>query len=149
MEVNDTIVTAASPSCPSPPASSISPLASPPAIVASSPCAACKILRRKCADKCVLAPYFPPVEPLKFITAHKVFGASNISKLLQVIWIITRWLSMWNGHMQLVSWYTILQLIAFWIINCIFQTTKHMVWLPSWSETNSVQKKTEVKTKEK
>lgn len=54
-----------------------------PAIVAS-PCAACKILRRRCVDKCVLAPYFPPTEPLKFTTAHRVFGASNIIKFLQV-----------------------------------------------------------------
>ncbi|KAI4383821.1 hypothetical protein MLD38_009618 [Melastoma candidum] len=48
------------------------------------PCAACKILRRRCVDKCVLAPYFPPTEPTKFIIAHRVFGASNIIKLLQV-----------------------------------------------------------------
>ncbi|XP_010669677.2 LOB domain-containing protein 1 [Beta vulgaris subsp. vulgaris] len=51
--------------------------------VIMSPCAACKILRRRCADKCVLAPYFPPTDPLKFTIAHKVFGASNIIKLLQ------------------------------------------------------------------
>ena len=57
---------------------------SPPALVVLSPCAACKILRRRCADKCVLAPYFPPTEPLKFTIAHRVFGASNIIKLLQV-----------------------------------------------------------------
>ncbi|KAI3849953.1 hypothetical protein MKW98_026867 [Papaver atlanticum] len=47
------------------------------------PCAACKILRRRCGEKCVLAPYFPPTEPLKFTTAHRVFGASNIAKMLQ------------------------------------------------------------------
>ncbi|KAG4961285.1 hypothetical protein AAZX31_13G310100 [Glycine max] len=47
------------------------------------PCAACKILRRRCAEKCVLAPYFPPTEPAKFTTAHRVFGASNIIKFLQ------------------------------------------------------------------
>ena len=54
----------------------------PPAVV--SPCAACKILRRRCVDKCVLAPYFPPSEPYKFTIAHRVFGASNIIKFLQV-----------------------------------------------------------------
>ncbi|CAL9195967.1 unnamed protein product [Musa hybrid cultivar] len=59
-----------------------SPVSSLPAAI-HSPCAACKILRRRCADKCVLAPYFPPTEPLKFTTAHRVFGASNIIKLLQ------------------------------------------------------------------
>ncbi|KAK7272122.1 hypothetical protein RJT34_28532 [Clitoria ternatea] len=48
-----------------------------------TPCAACKILRRRCADKCVLAPYFPPTHPAKFTTAHRVFGASNIIKFLQ------------------------------------------------------------------
>jgi hypothetical protein len=52
--------------------------------VVMSPCAACKMLRRRCADGCVLAPYFPPTEPAKFTTAHRVFGASNIIKLLQV-----------------------------------------------------------------
>ncbi|CAL9113084.1 unnamed protein product [Musa acuminata var. zebrina] len=67
-----------------------SPISSPPSlpdtpttVVIHSPCAACKILRRRCADNCVLAPYFPPTEPLKFTTAHRVFGASNIIKLLQ------------------------------------------------------------------
>jgi hypothetical protein len=53
--------------------------------VVLSPCAACKILRRRCVDRCVLAPYFPPTDPHKFATAHRVFGASNIIKLLQVI----------------------------------------------------------------
>ncbi|KAI3450515.1 hypothetical protein Pfo_007180 [Paulownia fortunei] len=56
---------------------------SPPQSVVISPCAACKILRRRCVEKCVLAPYFPPNDPLKFTTAHRVFGASNIIKFLQ------------------------------------------------------------------
>ncbi|KAH9332137.1 hypothetical protein KI387_043718 [Taxus chinensis] len=47
------------------------------------PCAACKILRRRCGEKCVLAPYFPPDNPHKFATAHRVFGASNIIKMLK------------------------------------------------------------------
>ncbi|XP_039012777.1 LOB domain-containing protein 1-like [Hibiscus syriacus] len=62
---------------------SSSPPPPPPPQVVISPCAACKILRRRCADKCVLAPYFPPTEPAKFTIAHRVFGASNIIKLLQ------------------------------------------------------------------
>ncbi|MCO5590864.1 hypothetical protein L7F22_044839 [Adiantum nelumboides] len=48
----------------------------------SSPCAACKFLRRKCTAECVFAPYFPPDQPHKFANVHKVFGASNITKLL-------------------------------------------------------------------
>ncbi|XP_058203529.1 LOB domain-containing protein 1-like [Rhododendron vialii] len=77
----------------SPPHHSLSPSpsSSPPPlshvmtnnVVVVSPCAACKILRRRCAEKCVLAPYFPPTDPLKFTTAHRVFGASNIIKFLQ------------------------------------------------------------------
>ncbi|OIW03939.1 hypothetical protein TanjilG_30215 [Lupinus angustifolius] len=51
--------------------------------IVMSPCAACKILRRRCAEKCILAPYFPPTEPSKFTIAHRVFGASNIIKFLQ------------------------------------------------------------------
>jgi hypothetical protein len=51
---------------------------------AAAPCAACKLLRRRCAAGCVFAPYFPPAEPHKFANVHKVFGASNVSKLLQV-----------------------------------------------------------------
>ncbi|WJZ91553.1 hypothetical protein VitviT2T_010615 [Vitis vinifera] len=48
----------------------------------NSPCAACKLLRRKCTQECVFAPYFPPDQPQKFANVHKVFGASNVSKLL-------------------------------------------------------------------
>ncbi|XP_060197357.1 LOB domain-containing protein 1-like [Lycium barbarum] len=48
-----------------------------------SPCAACKFLRRRCVEHCLLKPYFPPTEPLKFAVVHKIFGASNIIKLLQ------------------------------------------------------------------
>ncbi|KAB2606746.1 hypothetical protein D8674_006463 [Pyrus ussuriensis x Pyrus communis] len=71
----------------SPPSSSPSspptptPTPSPPVVI--RPCAACKILRRRCAEKCVLAPYFPPSEPVKFTIAHRVFGANNIIKFLQ------------------------------------------------------------------
>ncbi|XP_024540754.1 LOB domain-containing protein 4 [Selaginella moellendorffii] len=55
-----------------------------------SPCAACKLLRRRCAKDCIFAPFFPPDEPQKFAYVHKVFGASNVNKMLQVrkpLWI--------------------------------------------------------------
>ncbi|XP_029129158.1 LOB domain-containing protein 25-like [Cajanus cajan] len=48
----------------------------------NSPCAACKFLRRKCLPGCIFAPYFPPEEPQKFANVHKIFGASNVTKLL-------------------------------------------------------------------
>ncbi|XWS16071.1 hypothetical protein CRYUN_Cryun34aG0054000 [Craigia yunnanensis] len=50
---------------------------------APSPCAACKLLRRRCSQDCVFAPYFPADEPQKFANVHKVFGASNVNKMLQ------------------------------------------------------------------
>ncbi|KAL2344661.1 hypothetical protein Fmac_005946 [Flemingia macrophylla] len=50
---------------------------------AASPCAACKLLRRRCAQDCIFAPYFPADEPHKFANVHKVFGASNVNKMLQ------------------------------------------------------------------
>uniref|UniRef100_M1CZR7 LOB domain-containing protein n=1 Tax=Solanum tuberosum TaxID=4113 RepID=M1CZR7_SOLTU len=49
-----------------------------------TPCAACKLLRRRCAEECPFSPYFSPLEPHKFAAVHKVFGASNVSKLLMV-----------------------------------------------------------------
>ncbi|CAK8538347.1 unnamed protein product [Lathyrus sativus] len=49
----------------------------------NSPCASCKLLRRRCAKDCTFAPYFPSHEPQKFAIVHKVFGASNVSKMLQ------------------------------------------------------------------
>ncbi|KAF5453697.1 hypothetical protein F2P56_028583, partial [Juglans regia] len=48
----------------------------------SSSCAACKLLKRRCTPKCIFAPYFCSDEPSKFANVHKVFGASNVSKIL-------------------------------------------------------------------
>ncbi|XP_052195814.1 LOB domain-containing protein 36 isoform X1 [Diospyros lotus] len=48
----------------------------------NSPCAACKLQRRKCTQECVFAPYFPPDNPQKFANIHRVFGASNVAKIL-------------------------------------------------------------------
>ncbi|CAO2169951.1 unnamed protein product [Urochloa humidicola] len=48
-----------------------------------SPCGACKFLRRKCVKGCVFAPYFCHEQgAAHFAAIHKVFGASNASKLL-------------------------------------------------------------------
>ncbi|KAL5217545.1 hypothetical protein ABZP36_018229 [Zizania latifolia] len=48
-----------------------------------SPCGACKFLRRKCVRGCVFAPYFCHEQgAAHFAAIHKVFGASNVSKLL-------------------------------------------------------------------
>lgn len=51
-----------------------------------SPCGACKFLRRKCVRGCVFAPYFCHEQgATHFAAIHKVFGASNVSKLLSYL----------------------------------------------------------------
>ncbi|KAF9676953.1 hypothetical protein SADUNF_Sadunf08G0056900 [Salix dunnii] len=52
---------------------------------ASSSCAACKLLKRRCTSGCIFAPYFRSDEPKKFAKVHKVFGASNVSKILNEV----------------------------------------------------------------
>ncbi|KAF5732961.1 LOB domain-containing protein 31 [Tripterygium wilfordii] len=50
------------------------------------PCGACKFLRRKCVKGCIFAPYFDAEQgTAHFAAVHKVFGASNASKLLMRI----------------------------------------------------------------
>ncbi|KAF5201781.1 Lob domain-containing protein [Thalictrum thalictroides] len=50
-----------------------------------SSCAACKLLKRKCTPNCIFAPYFPPDKLQSFAKIHKVFGASNASKILSEV----------------------------------------------------------------
>lgn len=53
---------------------------------ACGPCGACKFLRRKCISGCIFAPYFDSEQGAShFAAVHKVFGASNVSKLLQSV----------------------------------------------------------------
>ncbi|KAI3867888.1 hypothetical protein MKX03_021295 [Papaver bracteatum] len=62
------------------------PLLGPPGTLNTiTPCAACKLLRRRCAQECPFSPYFSPHEPQKFASVHKVFGASNVSKMLMEV----------------------------------------------------------------
>ncbi|XP_022775498.1 LOB domain-containing protein 27-like [Durio zibethinus] len=49
----------------------------------TSACAACKYQRRKCIPECPLAPYFPADQTKVFQNAHKLFGVSNIGKILK------------------------------------------------------------------
>ncbi|KAH0689474.1 hypothetical protein KY289_016832 [Solanum tuberosum] len=51
----------------------------------SSSCAACKFLKRRCTTTCQFAPYFRSDEPKKFANVHKVFGASNVIKILNEV----------------------------------------------------------------
>lgn len=51
----------------------------------SQACAACKYQRRKCIPECPLAPYFPPDQSKTFQNAHKLFGVSNILKILKSV----------------------------------------------------------------
>ncbi|KAF9605250.1 hypothetical protein IFM89_015142 [Coptis chinensis] len=49
----------------------------------SQACAACKYQRRKCMKDCPLAPHFPPDQPKMFQNAHRLYGVSNILKILK------------------------------------------------------------------
>ncbi|CAN4108659.1 unnamed protein product [Withania somnifera] len=52
-------------------------------LTSTAPCGACKFLRKKCISGCVFAPYFGYDQgAARFAAVHKVFGASNVSKLL-------------------------------------------------------------------
>jgi hypothetical protein len=64
----------------------------------NSPCASCKLLRRRCAKDCIFSPYFPSEDPHKFAIVHKVFGASNVSKMLQVCLSLSLSLSLSCTH---------------------------------------------------
>ncbi|KAE9602592.1 hypothetical protein Lal_00050154 [Lupinus albus] len=48
-------------------------------------CAACKYQRRKCTSECLLAPFFPADQPKVFLNVHKLFGVSNIVKILKIL----------------------------------------------------------------
>ncbi|KAL0555033.1 hypothetical protein IC582_008964 [Cucumis melo] len=55
----------------------------PDSATVTAPCGACKFLRRKCINGCIFAPHFASDQgAARFAAVHKVFGASNVSKLL-------------------------------------------------------------------
>lgn len=51
--------------------------------VGAAACASCKHQRKKCTEKCILAPFFPVEKNREFQAVHKVFGVSNIAKTLK------------------------------------------------------------------
>ncbi|XP_021848128.2 LOB domain-containing protein 2 [Spinacia oleracea] len=48
-------------------------------------CAACKHQRKRCTDKCILAPFFPAEKVREFQAVHKVFGVSNVQKMVRTL----------------------------------------------------------------
>ncbi|KAF5744104.1 putative LOB [Tripterygium wilfordii] len=55
------------------------------AAAAQPACAACKHQRKKCKRECILAPYFPADKSKEFQAVHKVFGVSNLGKLMSSV----------------------------------------------------------------
>ncbi|XP_002983602.2 LOB domain-containing protein 20 [Selaginella moellendorffii] len=56
-----------------------------------APCGACKFLRRKCVNNCIFAPHFNSEQgAARFAAVHKIFGASNVTKLLHHIPVAKR-----------------------------------------------------------
>ncbi|XP_037492795.1 uncharacterized protein LOC105639177 [Jatropha curcas] len=71
-------------SLPLPPSQTSSSHFSLPSKDVVGPCAACKILRRQCTDKCYLASYFPSTtEPHNFTVVDSRFGLSDVHEFLQ------------------------------------------------------------------
>ncbi|XP_071706102.1 LOB domain-containing protein 2 [Rutidosis leptorrhynchoides] len=62
---------------PSPPPTTTANMAGVPA------CASCRHQRKKCTEKCILAPFFPAEKTQDFQAVHKVFGVSNVTKLVK------------------------------------------------------------------
>ncbi|TXG59026.1 hypothetical protein EZV62_016855 [Acer yangbiense] len=48
-------------------------------------CAVCRHQRRKCANNCVFAPYFPADQQQDFVNAHRFFGVGNIMRLMKEV----------------------------------------------------------------
>ncbi|KAF8086343.1 hypothetical protein N665_0629s0050 [Sinapis alba] len=48
-------------------------------------CASCKHQRKKCNNECILSPYFPARKTKEFQAVHKVFGVSNVQKMVRSV----------------------------------------------------------------
>ncbi|KAK9131953.1 hypothetical protein Scep_011481 [Stephania cephalantha] len=48
-------------------------------------CAVCKHQRKKCSEKCALAPFFPSEKSQEFQSVHKIFGVSKVLKMVQQV----------------------------------------------------------------
>ncbi|XP_076929737.1 uncharacterized protein LOC143594278 [Bidens hawaiensis] len=46
-------------------------------------CASCRHQRKKCTQKCILAPFFPAEKTQEFQAVHRVFGVSNVTKMVK------------------------------------------------------------------
>ncbi|KAL5547307.1 hypothetical protein UlMin_006994 [Ulmus minor] len=49
----------------------------------SGRCANCMFMRKRCPSDCIFSPYFPSKNPQKFACVHRIYGASNVGKMLQ------------------------------------------------------------------
>lgn len=52
---------------------------------ASTACAACKYLRRKCDESCFLAEYFPATKSEEYLICHRVFGTYNLVRIMKSV----------------------------------------------------------------
>ncbi|EFJ10814.1 hypothetical protein SELMODRAFT_59650, partial [Selaginella moellendorffii] len=53
-------------------------------------CAACRFQRRRCSPACPLAKYFPASENQRFMNCKKLFGVSNMLRLLNQVLVKDR-----------------------------------------------------------
>lgn len=57
----------------------------PGANTASTACAACKYLRRRCNERCFLAEYFPATKSEEYLICHRVYGTYNLVKIMKSV----------------------------------------------------------------
>ncbi|XP_062088824.1 LOB domain-containing protein 4-like [Humulus lupulus] len=49
------------------------------------PCACCKHQRKKCSPNCQMAPYFPATKYQEYLNAQKIFGTTNIVRIVNSV----------------------------------------------------------------
>lgn len=51
----------------------------------ASKCASCRHQRRRCPNDCIFRPYFPLRKREEFESARRVFGVSNMERMLRIL----------------------------------------------------------------
>ncbi|CAH1417123.1 unnamed protein product [Lactuca virosa] len=75
--------------------------------MSSNRCAVCKYFRRRCPSNCIFSPYFPPNNPQRFTCVHRIYGASNIGKMLEELAVEDRAIAVETCIMRLSVEYRI------------------------------------------
>ncbi|KAK9275733.1 hypothetical protein L1049_023001 [Liquidambar formosana] len=67
-------------------------------------CASCKHQRKRCDEYCLLAPYFPASRYQDYVSVHRLFGLSNILRIMSVVQPSQRQITAETLMMQGIIW---------------------------------------------